>query len=124
VIAADTSSLVAYFAGYDGHDVERIHSALQTGELRISPVVFTELLSDPKTTVELEKTVAEWRQLAIVEGYWLRAARTRAHLLSLKLKPKLPDTLIAQAAIDHDLPLIARDEGFRHFAKYCGLKLA
>ncbi|MBN9534501.1 MAG: PIN domain-containing protein [Alphaproteobacteria bacterium] len=124
MIAADTSSLIAYFSGRDGSDVERIHDALGAGELRISPIAFTELLSDPRTTTELEMVVAEWRQLDITQGYWLRAARTRARLLNLKLKPKLPDTLIAQSAIDYNIPLIARDDGFRHFAKHCGLKLA
>jgi predicted nucleic acid-binding protein len=124
VIAADTSSLVAYFSGRDGSDVERIHDALDAGELRISPVAFAELLSDPKTATELETVVAEWRQLDITQGYWLRAARTRARLLNLKLKPKLPDTFIAQSAIDYNIALITRDSDFRHFAKHCGLKLA
>jgi predicted nucleic acid-binding protein len=36
----------------------------------------------------------------------------------------LPDTLIAQSCIDHDVALIARDEDFRHFAEHCGLRLA
>jgi predicted nucleic acid-binding protein len=124
MIAADTSSLVAYFAGEDGPDVEQVHRALDTGELRISPVVFTELLSDAQSGAKLEAVIAEWRQLDITAGYWLRAARTRSRLLALKLRPKLPDSLIAQSCIDHDVPLIARDGGFRHFAKHCGLKLA
>jgi predicted nucleic acid-binding protein len=45
-------------------------------------------------------------------------------LLARKLRARLPDTLIAQSCIDHDIPLIARDTDFRHFAKHCGLKLA
>ena len=124
MIAADTSSLVAYFAGDDGRDVEQLEKALESGELRLPPIVFTEVLSDPKTTAELEKAISEWRHLPLNDGYWLRAARMRAHLLSLKLKPKLPDTLIAQSAIDHNVSLITRDGDFRHFAKHCGLKLA
>ena len=124
MIAADTSSLIAFFGGQEGADVEAVHKALSAGELRLPPVVFTELLSDPQTSEALEKAIADWRQLAIGEGYWLRAARTRAKLISLKLRPKLPDTLIAQSCIDHDVALIERDGGFRQFAKHCGLRLA
>ncbi len=124
MIAADTSSLIAFFGGENGQDVDKVQQALNDGELRISPIVFTELLSDPRTTMELERTIADWRQLAITEGYWLRAARTRAKLIALKLQPKLPDTLIAQSCLDHNATLIARVGGFRHFAKHCGLKLA
>jgi predicted nucleic acid-binding protein len=124
VIAADTSSLVAYFSGENGPDVEQVNRALDNGDLRISPIVLTELLSDTQSGAKLEAVVAQWRQLDISAGYWLRAARTRSRLLALKLKPKLPDTLIAQSCIDHDVALITRDTGFRHFAKHCGLRLA
>lgn len=124
MIAADTSSLVAFFAGGAGPDIDQIRQALGSGTLRISPVVFTELLSDPRTGTQLENVIAEWRRLEITDGYWLRAARARAKLLALKLSSKLPDTLIAQSSIDYDVPLIARDDGFRHFAKHCGLRLA
>jgi predicted nucleic acid-binding protein len=124
VIAADTSSLVAYFAGESGPDVEQVNRALDNGDLRISPIVFTELLSDAQSSAKLEAVIAPWRQLDITEGYWLRAARTRSRLLTLKLKPKLPDTLITPSCIDYGVALITRDTGFRHFAKHCGLKLA
>jgi predicted nucleic acid-binding protein len=40
------------------------------------------------------------------------------------LKAKVADALIAQSCIDHDVALITRDRGFRHFAKHCGLRLA
>ncbi|HEY2070504.1 MAG TPA: PIN domain-containing protein [Rhizomicrobium sp.] len=124
MIAADTSSLVAYFAGESGRDIELIDQALLDGELRISPIVFTELLSDPHSGPKLEPHLENWRQLDFTDGYWLRVAKTRARLLSLKLKPKLPDTLIAQSSLDYGIALIARDTGFQHFAKHCGLKLA
>ncbi|HEY1615486.1 MAG TPA: PIN domain-containing protein [Rhizomicrobium sp.] len=124
MIAADTSSLVAYFAGESGQDVELIESALTDGRLCLSPVVLTEVLSDPRTRDVLEPVVSDWPLLEITSGYWQRASRTRAELLARKLMAKLPDTLIAQSAIDHDVPLIARDADFRHFARHCGLRLA
>jgi predicted nucleic acid-binding protein len=124
LIAADTSSLIAYFSGASGADVEQVNTALAAGQLRISPIVLTELLSDAQSAKVLEPIVVDWQRLELAEGYWVRAAHTRAHLMKLKVRVKLPDTLIAQSCIDHDVSLITRDEDFRHFAKHCGLKLA
>jgi predicted nucleic acid-binding protein len=62
--------------------------------------------------------------LDLLEGYWMRAADSRAKMLSQKRRARLPDTLIAQSCIDHNVLLITRDADFRHFAKHCGLKLA
>jgi predicted nucleic acid-binding protein len=124
LIAADTSSLIAYFSGEQGPDVEQINSALAGGQLRISPIVLTELLSDAQSAAVLEPIVVDWQRLELTDGYWLRAANTRARLMKLKVRAKLPDTLIAQSCIDHEVSLITRDGDFRHFAKHCGLKLA
>jgi predicted nucleic acid-binding protein len=124
VIAADTSSLVAYFAGDAGPDTDFVQAALADARLCISPIVLTELLSDPKTRDILEPIVSDWPLLEITQGYWQRASQSRARLIARKITPKLPDTLIAQSSIDHDIPLITRDADFRHFAKHCGLKLA
>lgn len=124
MIAADTSSLIAYFAGEKASDTSSIELALTDGSLCISPSAMTELLSDPDSRGVLEPILADWPLLDITPGYWLRASRSRALLLSKGLAAKLPDMFIAQSAIDHDVPLIARDSDFRHFARYCGLKLA
>ena len=123
MIAADTSSIVAYFAGLKGPDVERIDDALSQGTLCIPPVVLTEVLSEPSSRERLAPIVTEWRLLASTSGYWLRAAETRSRLIAKGLRARLPDTLIAQSCIDHGVVLIERDRDFRHFAKHCGLKL-
>ncbi len=62
--------------------------------------------------------------LEITPGYWARAGAMRANLIARSLRARLPDALIAQSCIDHDVALITRDTDFRHFAKHCGLKLA
>jgi predicted nucleic acid-binding protein len=124
VIAADTSSLIAYFAGDSGGDTGLIQTALANGQICLPPVVLTELLSDAKSRSRLEPVVALWPLLEIRDGYWVRAAQARGALLARGLKPKIPDTLIAQSCIDHDVELITRDGDFRHFATHCGLKLA
>lgn len=124
MIAADTSSLIAFFAGERAPDTEQIAQALQGGQIAMPPVVLTEVLSDATCFAQLVPVVSHWPQLDITQDYWLRAAKIRAILLEKKLAAKIPDTLIAQSCIDHDVALITRDADFRHFAKYCGLKLA
>jgi hypothetical protein len=124
MIAADTSTLIAFIQGDSGIDVESLDAALAAGTLAISPVVLTELLSEPRLPQRHETFIRNLPLLETLDGYWIRAAKSRATILSHKLRARLPDTLIAQAAIDHDATLIQRDGDFRHFAKHCGLKLA
>lgn len=123
-IAADTSTLIAFFQGDAGRDVEACAAAMSAGTLVLPPVVLSEVLSEaalPPPHRELIRNVAT---LEIRDGYWLRVAESRARVLSFKLRARLPDALIAQFCIDHGVALITRDVDFRHFAKHCGLKLA
>jgi len=124
MIAADTSSISAYFNGDSGADVLRIDSALANGLLRLPPVVLTELLSDPGASSALASIITQFKLLEVTEDYWQRAGKLRQRLSKLGLRAKIADALIAQSCIDHDLALITRDTDFRHFAKHCGLKLA
>jgi len=47
MIAADTSSMIAFLQGDPGDDADLIQSALDHQQLALPPVVLTELLSDP-----------------------------------------------------------------------------
>jgi hypothetical protein len=123
MIAADSSSLVAYFSGERGPDVEQLASAMMSAELILPPVVVTEILTDPRSSV-LADRIGELAILDLTEGYWTRAGLTRRTLRMRGFKAKVGDTLIAQSCIDHDVALITRDKDFRHFAKHCGLRLA
>jgi len=123
MIAADTSSLSAYFKGDAGPDVNCIEVALQSGELVLPPIVLTELLSDPGSQTTLEPVITHFELLEAIPGYWERAGKARRQVLRHGLKAKVADALIAQSCIDHDVALITRDGDFRHFAKHCGLKL-
>ena len=87
------------------------------------PVVLAELLSDPLRSRAARESLLRIPLLDLQQGYWSRAGLTRAELLKQKVKPKLADTLIAQACIDHNITLHARDADFRPFAKYAGLQL-
>ena len=122
MIAADTSSFVAYLAGEQGADIERIEQAMASDQLRIPPPVVSELLT--KASVDVDYLLASVPRIEIEAGFWERAGRMRALVRSKGLKAALADTLIAQCCIDSDATLIARDGDFHHFAQWCGLKLA
>lgn len=124
MIATDTSSLVALLSGESGSDVNRLADALAGMNLVLPPVVVTEILSDPRAYSSLMNPFRDIELLPILGDYWERAGQNRKLLKQHGLKAKIAEALIAQSCIDHDVPLITRDTDFRHFAKYCGLKLA
>jgi predicted nucleic acid-binding protein len=115
VIAIDTSSLIAYLTGDEGSDVAAVDTALASHQACLPPVVLTELLSDHKLAKNIRALFQELPLLELTDGFWERAGTLRASVLARRHRAKLADTLIAQACIDHGVPLIARDEDFRHF---------
>ena len=122
--AADSSTLIAFFQGDVGRDVELLDNALLSAQLVLPPVVLTELLSDPGLGSDFADLV---RALPVLEtrlGFWERVADTRARVLSKGLRARLADSLVAQSCVDHETPLITRDRDFRHFAAFAGLQLA
>ncbi len=124
MIAVDTSSLSALFVGDQGEDVDQLANSLARGDVRLPPVVLTEILSDPTAAKVLAPRLADIELLYVSDGYWQRAGETRAKLRARGLKAKVADALIAQSCIDQDVALITRDQDFRHFVKHCGLRLA
>ncbi len=124
MIAADTSSMIAFLQDQDGRDTQAISDALQNDSLHLPPVVVTELLSDPKASGQVRQVIGQLPLLSLSEGFWLRAAQSRQKLLQRGYKARLGDALVAQACVDNDIPLIARDTDFRHFVNLCGLRLA
>jgi predicted nucleic acid-binding protein len=124
MIATDTSALVAYLKNEKGADLELLDAAALNGQLRLPPVVITEILSDETSSKLLAELLPDILTLESTDGYWERAGATRRLLRKRGLKAQIADTLIAQSCIDHDVALITRDNDFRHFAKHCRLKLA
>jgi predicted nucleic acid-binding protein len=121
MMAADTSSLVSFLNDESGQDVMQVLQAIESGQLVLPPVVVTEVSSGAPG---LETILPNIALLGVLDGYWQRAGAARRLLHDKGLKARLGDALIAQSCIDHGVPLITRDDDFRHFARYCGLKLA
>jgi predicted nucleic acid-binding protein len=123
VIAADTSTWVAFLQGAAGEDVELLDRALLDRQVLMPPVVFTEVLSDPGLAPEVAKTFSELPLIEVKAGYWQRAGELRARVLSRRRKARLGDTLIAQSCIDQGVALLTRDRDFLAFAESAGLDL-
>ncbi len=123
MIAVDTSTLVAYFHGESGEDVEALDAALEAGNIILPVVVLTEILSDPKLPASIEGWLKEIPRTVIHDGFWERAAALRKKILSNGLKSRLADAYIAQLCVDNKVSLITRDKDFRHYSKAAGLDL-
>lgn len=124
MIAADTSSWVAFFRGEPGDDVDLLEQALADSQLRLPGPVLTELLSNPRLDAESAKDLVELPPLEPTAGFWDRAGRLRASVIARGRKARLGDALIAQLCVDHGARLISRDRDFAAFAEAAGLALA
>ena len=123
MIAADTSTWIAFLAGANGPDVELLDRALRERQVLMPPVVLTELLSDPQLPLRVAKTLSDVPMIEIEAGFWQRAGALRAKILSKRRKARLGDALIAQCCTDRSVPLLTRDRDFQAFAEAAGLNL-
>ena len=117
MIAADTSTWIAFFQGQVGKDVDLLDRGLDDRQVLMIPPVLTELLSDPAMTSEVSKTLSELPLIEIQPGFWNRAGALRASILAKRRKVRLGDALIAQSCLDAGIPLLTRDRDFRAFAE-------
>jgi len=119
----DTSSLVAFFAGEKGKDVEFIERILSEGLVILAPIVVSEILSDPKLPMQHEQVILSMPCLEIKEGFWSRVGYLRRTMIRKKLRARLADSLITQFCLDYRLTLITRDNDFKNFRKNSELNL-
>jgi predicted nucleic acid-binding protein len=122
MIAADTSTWVAFLEGGGGEDAQLLDRALEDRQVMV-PVVLTELLSDSKLPSGVAETLSDVPLLEVASGYWHRAGVLRAKVLAKRRKARLGDALIAQSCIDGGIPLLTRDQDFRAFVQAAGLDL-
>lgn len=123
MIAADTSTWIAFFNGDAGEDIELLDQALKDRQVVMAPVVLTELLSDPRLASSIAETLLDIPLIEIESDYWQRAGKLRAEVLGMGRRARLGDALIAQSCVDAGVALITRDRDFRAFAEAAGLHL-
>ncbi len=123
MIAADTSTWIAFLQGQPGEDAQLLDQALADRQVLMIPVVLTELLSEPSLPAGVAETLAEVPLIDVETGYWQRAGKLRVKVLSRRRKARLGDALIAQTCIDRSISLLTRDKDFRAFAEAARLSL-
>ena len=123
MIAADTSTWIAFLEGAPGEDSQLLQRALGDRQVLMIPVVLTELLSDPALSSGVAETLSEIPMIEVEPGYWQRAGLLRAKVLSMPRKARLGDALIAQTCLDRGISLLTRDKDFRAFADAARLNL-
>lgn len=121
MIAADTSTWIAFLEGSSGADTLLLDQALSDRQVLMAPPVLAELLSDPKLPLSVAEMLSELPMLDVEAGYWQRAGKLRAKVIGKRRKARLGDALIAQSCLDHGISLITRDRDFRVFAGTAGL---
>jgi predicted nucleic acid-binding protein len=123
MIAADTSTWVAFLEGDAGEDTELLDQALRDRQVVMVPVVLTELLSDPKLPAAVADTLGQLPLIELGLGYWQRSGELRAKVLGKRRKARLGDALIAQSCMDGGVSLLTRDRDFLALAETAGLDL-
>jgi hypothetical protein len=123
LIAADTSTWIAFIQGDKGRDVELLDAALQDRQVLMPPVVVAEILSDAKLPKTIADSLSDVPMIDIANGYWERVGALRAKVLAKKRKARLGDALIAQSCLDRGIPLLTRDRDFRAFTDAANLDL-
>jgi len=88
VIAADTSTWIAFLQGDDGEDTQILDKALENRQVLVPPVVLTEMLSDPKLTSDISQTLSTLPLIEVTVGYWQRAGALRAQVLAKRRKAR------------------------------------
>lgn len=123
MIAADTSTWVAFFEGDRGEDATVLDRALENSQVVMVPVVLTELLSNPNLPSVVTQALSVVPLIGIKPGYWERAGALRAKVLARRRTARLGDALIAQSCIDQGILLLTRDQDFRAFTEAAALDL-
>lgn len=123
MIAADTSTWVAFLEGGTGGDTQLLHRALVDRQVLMVPVVLAELLSDPKLPSDVAATLIDLPLIQTAPGYWERTGFLRAKALAGRRRARLGDALIAQCCIDQDISLLTRDRDFQTFSEVAGVDL-
>ncbi|MBV9075327.1 MAG: PIN domain-containing protein [Acidobacteria bacterium] len=123
MIAADTSTWIAFLEGNQGPDVEALDRALAERQVVMPPPVLTELLSDPKLPSDIVTLLIQIPLVELAVDFWEKAGRLRAKVLARNRKARLGDALIAQSCIHGAIPLLTRDRDFQAFTMAAGLKL-
>lgn len=75
MIAADTSTIVAFLQGENAADTRLLKQAIDDEILILPPVVIAELFSSPKLSKDAKATLPEIPTIPIKLDYWAKAGQ-------------------------------------------------
>jgi hypothetical protein len=78
LLAADSSSLIAFFTGDEGEDTHQILDAVTQGVLLIPPATLVEVFSGRAKNPAQLQFLYNLPLMEVLEGYWLRASLLRS----------------------------------------------
>lgn len=128
----DTSVWIGFLNGHDNASVLRLKEALAVGEaIAITGVIFQEILQGADTTADYERLRLYFEGQAFLHprdpvASFADAARlyVLCRRAGITIRGSL-DCLIAQIAIEHEVPLLHKDRDFVRMAEILpGLTLA
>lgn len=117
MIAADSSTWIAYLQGSESHDTRLLDQELQGQKLLMPPAVLTELMSSPDLPPAVVQALLAVPLIDLKPGFWQRAGMLRAMVIARRRKARLGDALIAQSCIDSGVSLLTRDRDFKAFVE-------
>ncbi len=122
-VVIDTSVWIDFFAGDEAAGVE---DALSHGAAILSPIVVAELVSGATTRKQREAIGELLQDAPLCETpleHWIRVGDLRRTLAAKGLSVTIPDTHVAQCALDLDALLLTRDVVFSRIARHVPLRL-
>lgn len=78
MIAADTSTWIAFFQGESGQDLQILDTALEDKQVLMPSAVIAEVLSDPKLPDAIASSLTDIPPIETSYGYWERVGALRA----------------------------------------------
>lgn len=113
MIVVDTNIVIAYF-GEDTHVIERIESAVTSGETIIVPtIVIAETLAYSNIDEILIARIHRWLETGVVVREFDLSLAEQSAAIRRETKLKLTDSAIAATALAHGASLATRDQQFK-----------
>ncbi len=123
MVLVDTTVWIALLRNAAGPVVERLRSILEEGDAAVAPVIVQEIVQGARDQAAFRVLQRRFATLPVLEGRSavetaVEAGRLYARCRWAGITPRSPhDCLIAQIAIEHNVPLLHDDRDFELLAQ-------
>ena len=122
MVLVDTTVWIALLRGQAGPAVQRLRVILDEGDAALAPVIVQEILQGARDEAACRTLQRRFSALPMIDGTSALQTRMQTHMAAGRLyarcrwagiTPRSPhDCLIAQIAIEHEVPLLHDDRDF------------